>query len=214
MTRRYASIAGIVLCLLLALGGQALADGLVPDASGAATNQAVGQAASSYLTGIRTFAAAVLWNRIDNLVDNYYSGVSLNDQRYMLTTIAVVQELDPKAVPSYYVGSWLLANNDRLEDGLAMAERGVEANPDAGVLRVSLAQLLQLYTDDMDRAVELAESALSDDMAWDDSIQQANGYLTARAVFEAAGRDDLAETAQAMADAVVIDPADIHEHDE
>jgi len=214
MARRYAPVVGIALCLVLALGGQALADSLVPDASGAATNRAVGKAASSYLTGIKTFAAAVLWNRIDTLLDNYYSGVSLEDQRYMLTTIAVVQELDPTAVQSYYVGSWLLANNDRLDEGLAMGERGIEANPTAGVLRVSLAQLLQLNTNDMDRAVELAESALSDDMVWENGSQQATGYLIARAVFTAAGRDDLAATAQEMADAVVIDPADVHEHDE
>lgn len=217
MARRYAPIVGIALCLALALGGQALADGLVPDASGVATNQAVGKAASSYLTGIKTYGAAVLWNRIDPLLHGYYGEVSLKDQRYMLTTIAVVEELDPTAVQAYDVGAWILIQNDELERGIEMLERGIEANPAAGLLRMDLAQVLQLYGDgdaSLRGAVDLAESALSEDTIWTDTVEQTNAYTTAAVIFEAAGRDDLAATAREMADAVVIDPTDLHHHHE
>jgi hypothetical protein len=117
-------VGALALFLALALGGQALADSLVPDASGEATGQAVGQAASSYLTGIRRYTAAALWNRLDPLLHGYYSGASLGDQRYMLSTIVVVQALDPNSVLSYDVGPWILVQNDRVEEGLAMARRG------------------------------------------------------------------------------------------
>lgn len=217
MPRPGLAFAGIVLCLVLALGGQAATDRIAPGASAAATNKAVTSAASSYLTGLRTFGAAVLWNRIDPLLHGYYSGTSITEQRYMLTSIAVIQALDPAAVQSYYVGSWILANNQRLTEGLEMARRGVDANPQAGLLRVNLAQLLQLYSEEGEDAVAMARFALGDDMVWGDTVERANAYLAAAAVFAAEGETDLEAKARAMSDAVEIDPEDIeghHHHDD
>ncbi len=212
MPRPGLAIAGIVLCLALALGGQAATDRIMPTASAADTNKAVASAASSYLTGLRTFGAAVLWNRIDPLLHGYYSGMPISEQRYMLTSIAVVQSLDPTAVQAYYVGSWILVNNERVAEGLEMARRGVDANPQAGLLRVNLAQLLQLYSEEGEDAVAMAESALGDAIVWGDTLERANGYLTVAAVFAAEGRTDLEATARAMADAVEIDPEDLESH--
>lgn len=183
----------IALCLALALGGQAVADSQVPDASVVATGQAVGRAASSYLSGIRTFAAAILWNRLDVLSHDYYQNVGLTDQRFILSTIAIVQSLDPSAVQPYYIGSWVLVRNDRVADGLSMAERGVENNPEAGILRVNAAQLRMLYGEDLAGAVEMAKSILDrgDEMVWTDVVEQHNAYPILGAIFRAAGRDDL-----------------------
>lgn len=205
-------------CLVVGLLGQAGADALVADASGVATNRAIGRAASSYLSGLKTFAAAALWNRMEPVFHNYYGGVALEDQRYMLTTIAAVQALDPHAVQSFYIGSWVLAQNDRLEEGIAMAERGVEANPRAGILRVGLAQMRMLMKDDLDGAVEMAERALADDTLWTDPIEQANAYLAMRAIFESAGRHDLAASADELLLRVEADHGDEldfenHDHD-
>ena len=190
----------IVLCLGLVLGGQAVADSAV--AGTAETNQQVviGQAASSYLTGLRTFAAAILWNRLDVLSHSYYRDASLTEQRYILSTVAVVQALDPRAVQSYYIGSWILVRNDRVADGLAMAERGVEDNPTSGILRVNLAQLRILYQDDIAGAVDLARSVLElgDDAQWADPVEEHNGLSIMGAIFRAGGREDLDAQVQAI----------------
>lgn len=221
MARRFSQArvaAAIALCLVLALGGQALADSLVPEASGADTGKAVGRAASSYLTGLRTYAAAALWNRIDPLMHNYYSGVSLNDQRYMLTTISAVQALDPHMVQSYYVGSWILARNDRLEEGLDMAERGIEANPRAGILLVGLAQMRMVLADDVSGALEIAQNALADDTQWTDPTEQVDALLIVKAMSDTAGREDIAAQAEQIVLAVEAEHWDElgledHDHD-
>lgn len=186
-------IAGIVLALVLALGGQAMADSLVPEASGQDTNAAVGRAASSYLTGIRRYGAALLWNRLDPIMHGYYAGVSLTEQRYMLSTIAMVEALDPGFVQSYYVGTWVLIQNDRLDDGLAMAERGVQEVPTSGLLLTNLAQIQYLYAKDLDSALDTALSGLGPDVVWDSASDQYTGYAVFRDVFKTAGRDDLYE---------------------
>jgi hypothetical protein len=217
--RRAAALIGaIALCLALALGGQAMADSLVPEASGADTGRAVGRAASSYLAGIRTFAAAALWNRLDVLSHGYYENVGLTEQRYILSTIAVVQELDPSAVQSFYIGSWILVRNDRVAEGLAMAERGVERNPDAGILRTSLAQLRMLYEDDLDGAAEIGQTVLAraEEMVWLDAEEEYAGYAILRAIFEKAGRDDLVAPVEAelrRIDAGIDEAGGDHDHD-
>jgi hypothetical protein len=176
-----------------------MADALVPDASAAATGQAVGRAAASYLSGIRIFAAAVLWNRIDVVYHSYYRDVGLSDQRFIMSTIAIVQALDPTAVQSYYIGAWVLVRNDRVADGLAMAERGVINNPEAGILRTNAAQLRMLFGDDLEGAVEMAKTILDDTsgMVWTDAVEEHNAYPILGAIFRAAGRDDLDAIVQA-----------------
>lgn len=183
----------MVLCLGLVLGGQAVADSALAGTPGANQQAVIGRAASSYLTGLRTFAAAVLWNRLDVLSHGYYRNVSLEEQRYILSTVAIVQALDPRAVQSYYIGSWILVRNDRVADGLAMAQRGVENNPTSGILRVNLAQLRMFYEDDIAGAVGLAQSVLElgDDAQWADSVEEHNGLSIMGAIFRAGGRDDL-----------------------
>ena len=193
MERRILSraIGGVALCLVLALGGQAMADSLVPGASGVDTGRAVGRAASSYLSGIRTYAAAVLWNRVHPLLHGYYEDVPLKDQRYMLSTIALVQALDPSLVHSYYVGSWILAENGRTAEGLAMTERALEHNPDSGLSRVSRAQLTWLYGKDSTQALIAAESVLDERLVWNSPVEQHDAYAAVLVIFKSAGREDL-----------------------
>lgn len=181
--------AGIALSLVLVLGGQAAARAAAPEASGAATGQAVGKAASSYLTGLRTYAAAVLWNRLDPVTHRYYEDVALDDQVFTLTTIAAVQALDPHAIQSYFVGSWILVRNDRKVDGMAMAKNGVENNPTAGLVFINYAQLLWLEEQDIVRAAGYAERSISPEMTWVDIETQQNQYLMAAAIFRQAAED-------------------------
>lgn len=209
-------VAALLVCALLALGGQALADTAADDIGTADAGELIGGTTSSYLTGLKRFAAAALWNRMDPVFHNYYSGVSLDDQLYMLPTIAMVQALDPHLVHPYYIGAWMLVRNDRLDDGIAMAERGVEHNPEAGVLYVNLAQILSLYADDMDQAVEIGERVLDPNMQWTDPVEMHNGYAAVGAVFRQAGRDDLdarIQEAMAQLDEVAGDELEDIDHD-
>lgn len=188
---------GMAVCLALSLGGQAATDALAADASGSDMTNAVGRAASSYLTGVRTFAAAALWNRLDPLLHNYYEGVPLEDQRYMMSTIAAVEWLDPTLDQPYYVGAWVLAANDKMRDGIAMAERGVTARPDSGLLWVNLAQVKMLFGRDLSGAVKAAERALKPGVKWEGPAEKHDGYVILSAVFRAAGRTDLDAVVQA-----------------
>ncbi len=212
------SVAAIALCLVLALGGQAMADALVPEASGQATNAAVGRAASSYLTGIKRYAAAALWNRLDPLMHGYYLGVPLGEMRYMLSTIAMVEALDPGFTQSYYVGAWILIQNDRPDEGLAMAQRGVREVPTSGLLLANLAQIEYLTSGDPGAAFETARAALEPDVEWTSASEQYDGYIVFRDIFKVAGRADLVsamESELARLDAQIeADPDEAdHEHD-
>lgn len=209
-------VAGVVLALVLALGGQAAADSLVPEASGADTNAAVGRAASSYLTGIRRFGAAVLWNRLDPILHGYYREVPLSEQRYMLSTIALIEELDPQLVYAVPVGCWILVENGRVGDGLGMAERGVDANPSSGLLLSNQAQLEYLYGDDVAGAAETAERALGEDVVWTDLQEKHQWYGILGDIFRQAGRDDLDAIVQdelVRLDAELGDELSAEEHD-
>lgn len=208
---RAITVAVVAIFLVMALGGQAVADRVV-DVSGADTTAAVGRAASSYLTGIRTYAAAALWNRIDPIMHHYYEDVSFKDLRYTLTTIAVVQWLDPHAADSYYTGSWLLIENDRIDDGIAMAERGVERNPNAGLLAMNLAQIRMLQQNDLEGAVEVGKTALEPGTVWADALEAHNALLILVSVFRAAGRDDLVAAAQEQIARVIAEEPEAFEH--
>jgi hypothetical protein len=72
-----------------------------------------------------------------------------------------------------------------------MAEKGVEANPNAGLLLSNLAQMEYLYGEGLDAAVTIAERALADDVEWIDGIQQHQWYPLLGDIFRQAGRDDL-----------------------
>ncbi|KAF0209136.1 MAG: hypothetical protein FD171_777 [Actinobacteria bacterium] len=178
--------------LLVVLAGQYAGDSIMGAQSSTATVAAVGRASTSYLTGIRTYAAAVLWNRIEPLLHGYYDGVPLTEQRYMLSTIALVEWLSPSFAPAYYVGPWILIRNDKVAEGMAMAKAGVEQAPDSGMCRQSYAQLLVLESKDLRGAVVQATAALGPGIVWADATEQVNAYASLEQIFRQAG-----ETAQA-----------------
>ena len=203
--------------LVLTLVGQAGADSLV-DASADDTDRAVGRAASSYLTGLKTVAAAALWNRADPIMHRYYGHEPLATQRYLVTSISIVQQLDPHLIQSYYTGSWILIRNERVAEGVEMAERGVAANPEAGILWVNVAQLRQLFQGDDEGAVEAGLMVLEHEMEWTDVVEQHNAYAALGAIFRQAGREDLNDIVQeelARMDEEIGDalPAEAHDHD-
>lgn len=189
-------VAALGVALAVALGGQAFADAQLQEASGEDTSRAVGRAATAYLTGLRTYGAAALWNRIEPLLHNYYEGVPLEDQLYMLSSITVVQWLDPHAIRSYSVGSWLLVRNERVDEGLEMAERGVAENAKSGIALSSLAQIQYLYGD-RKRATEAAKLAMAGDVEWLDPRETYTWLAILSDILESAGEVALHEEAEA-----------------
>jgi len=211
-----APLALVAAFLVLALMGQAAGDRIIAVPSNA-TTEAVGRASLSYLTGIRRYAGAILWNRIDPLLHGYYENVPLDEQRYMLSTIAAVEWLDPSFDQPYYVGSWILSRNGKVSAGLDMARRGTEQIPQSGTLHMSYAQMLFVLNHDLAGAVEQSKLALEPSMMWTDDVEKINGYAVIEQMLRQAGETVLADTVAAEIDRLDASigntaPTDVHDH--
>jgi hypothetical protein len=208
-------VAAVALLLSFVLVGQAMTDSLAPRQ--ADTGRAIGRAGFAYLTGVRTFIAAVLWNRLDPQFHEYYSGVSLSDQIYMMPTINAITTLDPQFIDAYYVAAWILTSRGQPEEGLELAALGVENNPRSGILRTSYAQILHLHAGDIDGAIAQADIALQDG-TWRNAFEQHDNYAILKSIYKAAG--DTAKVDQLDAEIERIDellgdslPPGTHDHD-
>ncbi len=187
---RIAAVVALLMLVGAVLAGQAVADSLLPDEKATDTGRTLGRAGFAYLTGVRTYAAAVLWNRIDPIFHDYYEDLPLDEQVYMLPTIRAVMALDPQFEQTYYVAAWVLARRDAVDDGVELARLGVENNPTSGMLRVNYAQILFLFTDETEEAVRQAERALEDDIVWRNLHDRYEGYAMVRGVYSAVGDED------------------------
>jgi hypothetical protein len=180
------------LCLLLA--SQALASSVMP-AERAAVGGVAGKAAFAYMGGLRTFAAAVLWNRIEPQFHDYYERQSLLEQKFVFPTLAIVQALDPQFTQSYFLSSYLIARQGDFDYGLEIAREGVLNNPDSGLLRSNLAQLLYLQDQErnMPEALEHVRIGLSGDIDWANDDEYFEGLAIFRSILETAGETEVAE---------------------
>lgn len=206
----------VVLLAGLALAGQAGTDALVPHGV-SDTGAALGRAGFAYLTGLRIFAAAVMWNRLDPVFHEYYGAVPLQEQIYMLPTIRMVIALDPQFVEAYYVAPWILARRGDSAAAFEVARLGVTNNPRSGLLRASYAQILWLYDGDFDEAVHQADLAV-ESADWDRPAQQHDAYAVFGAIYRAAGlehkseimREEIERLDELIGDEM---PAGTHDHD-
>src|SRR5450759_477437 len=137
LSRRIGVVAAIAALLVTILVGQAATDALAP-VGRAPSGRSVGRASFAFLGGLRTFAAAVLWNRLDPQKDTYFQNLPFNKLVFMLPTIRIVVALDPQFEQPYFVAGLLLARDGHKAEGLRLARDGVAANPDSGLLRASL----------------------------------------------------------------------------
>lgn len=207
-----------VLFVSLIFGGQALADHAEPQASGAATTDAIGRAGFAYLNGFRTYAAALLWNRLGPIEHTYYEDTSIRKATYAVPTINAVIHLDPKLIDAYYVGAWIVASNGRIAEAIDLARQGVEANPQSGLLRVSYAQTLENWGDDLPAAYEQAIIAMGSEMEWRDGFEQHDSYAIIGSIMRLSG--DEARAAVIAAEIERLDaelgdslPPGSHDHD-
>lgn len=184
---RTALVAG---ALAMLLASQALASSvMVPDR--VATGKLAGQAAFAYLGGLRIFAAAVLWNRIEPQFHDYYEGKSVSEQEFMVPTLAMVQTLDPQFTQAYYLSSYMIARRGDFDLGIQIARDGIRNNPQSGLLHVNLTQLMfmQDRNSNLDEMVELSKAGLGPDIQWDGAEELFEAYAVFRDVFRVAGDD-------------------------
>lgn len=190
MAERSASRGGVAwvlaaMFLVMALGGQALGDATVPTGYERTTGQSVSRAGFAYLTGLRTYAAAVLWNSIDPVLDTYFHDVPFDHMRFMLPTITAVVALNPQFTEAYSVGSWIIARNGKLKAGLDLARRGVRDNPHSGTVLVAYAQMLQTLDKNLPAAHVQAAAALRPHTTWNTTAEACDGYRSVLAIMRA-----------------------------
>jgi len=181
-------VIAFVLLFALLFGAQALAAASAPAGGVASTGRVIGQTGFAYLGGLRTFAAAALWNRLDPIFDGYYQGFDASFQTF-LPEVYLVQTLDPQFQPSYYVTSYWLLKTGRPKQALDLAELGLKNNPDAGLMNATLAQVLFLEAKGhpSPRVVQLARKGITDQVTWRNSDDQFEGYGIFGAILNQAG---------------------------
>jgi len=178
-----------VVAVLLAaalLGGQAVVDAHARTTA-SRVGATVGRAGFAYLTGLRRFAAIILWNRVDPQYHGYYEGQPVKDLHFMLPSMYVITALDPQFIQPFYVTPWILVENGRLAEGIALAKRGADDNPRSGLLHSSLAQIYYVKTKDLRAAVAQADRAMAADQVWADATEQWQGIRVLRDIYVSAG---------------------------
>lgn len=213
-------VAAVLIALSVVLAGQWAADAAAPDVPNAAlTGQAMGRAGFAYLTGLRQAAAALLWNRLDPQMHEYYGGhIGLGHMAFMLPNIKVITILDPQFIEGYYVGPEILILSGklpgtsaalaktRLQSGLDLAKEGVTNNPKSGILLISYAQFLWNDGGDLKGAVALAERAMAKDIVWRWDDEEFDSMALAADIFKKAGMPERAAAAMAVKKAIEANP--------
>lgn len=209
---RAARIAVPVL-VVLAIAAQAAASSLATPTTGAETGAVLGQASFAYVSSLRTFVAAVLWNRMEPQIHAYYEDKPIEDYAFMLPTMHLVLQLDPEFKQAYYVAPWIIAKCGDVDGGLRLAKRGTEALPGSALLHASYAQMLVVFRNDsLTEAVGQANTSLRS--SWSDPEEEYIGLGMCRAVYRMAGMrtvDEALAAAQRQLD-VRIDDHSGHDH--
>lgn len=219
-------VAGLLVVLLAAQAGAAA---LTPTGASSETGRVLGRAGFAYLSGIRTFTAAVLWNRLEPQFDLYYAQKGLAQQTQMMPMLRMVQMLDPQFVQTYYIASWIVSRHGDPEEGMRISREGIENSPRSGLLRSSYIQnmLLQdnlrveqgkarIYIDEVLRE---ADAASGTDIIWNGDAEKFEGYAAIAAAYNLAGLEAKAKAAEAVIDSIRASaPADSlggagHDHD-
>jgi hypothetical protein len=185
---RRIGIATVIAVLLVAmLAGQAATDALAP-VGRASSGRSVGRASFAFLGGLRTFAAAVLWNRLEPQYHEYFTGVPFDKQVFVLPTVRVVVALDPQFEQPYFVASLLLARSGHETDGLRLARDGVAANPKSGLLISSLVQMIVIFEKDYRAAAAEADRGLAPGVRWSTLNDEYEGLAIFREAYKLSGQ--------------------------
>jgi tetratricopeptide (TPR) repeat protein len=185
------SLAAVLAALLLVvaiLGAQTLAAVSAPAGATASTGAMLGQTGFEYLGGLRKFAAAALWNRLEPQFHEYGQGKSIDQRVEFLPTMRLVQILDPQFEQSYYVSAFVLARRGRMLQALEIARAGIAHNPKSGLMRANYVQLLLIQDKfkNLPEALKQARVGTQADTLWASGDDQFEGYGIFRAAFKLA----------------------------
>lgn len=201
--RRRALVALVaVACVAVLLLGQAAADSTAPAGGAADTGQMLGRTGDAYLSGLRIFAAQVLWNRLEPQFHGYYSRLHLRDDTFLAPNLRLVLMLDPQFVQAYYDVPWMLADNGRVDEALAVAREGIANNPHSGLLRVAYAQYLFLFKHDAPAAARQGDLAFAPGIQWKDEVELWESLRVMEDIYRKAGEPDRAAKALAVMSAL------------
>ena len=178
-----------VALVIVIVAAQGLAAYSAPSQVTVSTGALLGRTGFEYLGGLRKFAAAALWNRLDPQFHEYGNGKSIDQRLDFLPTMRLVQILDPQFQQSYYVAAWMLAQIDRMPQALDIARDGIANNPQAGLMRANYAQLLlqQDKVKNLPEALKQAQAGTAPGATWATADDQFEGYGIFRTVFNLAG---------------------------
>ncbi|NTU70822.1 MAG: hypothetical protein HGB10_03250 [Coriobacteriia bacterium] len=196
-TKSRAPLVWVIALVLLGalLAGQALSAATAPPGGTASTGRVMGKTTYAYLGGIRTFAAAVLWNRLEPLYHGFYGGRNVDELGEFLPTMRLVQALDPQFEQAYYNSSFMLARRGMMDEALRVARDGLAKNPQSGLMLANLTQLLLMQdkVGNLPEMVTLAEQGASAETKWSNGDDQFEGYGIFMAAFRLAGNDTMVE---------------------
>jgi tetratricopeptide (TPR) repeat protein len=204
--RRWSSAVVALALVATLLGGQALADARLPSLERRDAVAPVGRAGFAYLTGLRRFAAIVLFNRLEPQFHEYYVAKALKDLKFLMPNFRIITWLDPQFVQPYYMATWILFRNGRVEEALALSRESVAANPRSGLLHTAYAQLLYLDKRDVPEQVRQCDLAMREDTVWADVEEMWDSLMIIKSIYLGAGLTAKAERAQAIADALDVSP--------
>jgi hypothetical protein len=189
-----------VVMLAVLLAGQAVGDRINPPAAKVSTGAVVGRSGFAYLTGVRQYAAAVMWARLDPLNDAYYGTLPLKDKKFLLPSIRFVTWLDPTFEEPYYDGVMIVYDNGLKSEALSMAIEGVRNNPDSGWMHANYAQLL-MFENRLPAAAKQADLAMKG--YWTDPGAEYNMLKTLEIIYNKTGQPQKTARVRAEHDRLV-----------
>jgi tetratricopeptide (TPR) repeat protein len=187
-------LVAIILVLVAALVGiQSAASASAPQQPVASTGALLGNAGFAYLGGLRVFAAALIWNRLEPQFDGYYRSKQLQEATFLMPSFYLVQKLDPTFVQAYYNAAFILAMRDQWDEAFQVARDGIANNPNSGLMRANYAQVLLLKGDrtDLPEAYKQALAGIAPDMTYGSIDDEFESLAVFRSVFGKTGRKDL-----------------------
>lgn len=202
LNRPVAVVVVIALLLGALVGIQGVAAATAPSVSATDAGKLLGATGFAYLGGLRTFAAAVLWNRLEPQFHEFYATKSLGDMTFLLPSLYLVQRLDPNFVQAYYNAAFILAKRGQWDEAYRVAEDGIANNPTSGLMRANYVQLLLLQDKNanLDKAFAQALQGSSADATYESPDDEFESVAVFRTVFSLAGREDLVAAAQRRLD--------------
>lgn len=186
-SKKIVLVATAVVLAVVLLAGQAATDSLVPVGPNG-TGASLGRTSMAFLGGLRTFGAAVLWNRLDPQFHEYYGGKPVELQTFMMPTIWMVVKLDPQFVQAYYLAPYVLIKSGHADEGWSLAREGLRNNPRSGQLMGSYAQLLLIVRRDPKAAAREADLMRAQGVYWSSPLEEWQALTVARETYKLVGR--------------------------